>query len=854
MTVDTTIIPPTIDSFSDDTGVQGDGITSDDTPSFAGTCEDGASVTLTFTRYDNANNPVESFSDLAVTTGATWAYDNFINMSDGRWEVTASQTDIAGNVSAESAPFEVTIDTTTPFLTFEAMSNDYEVADDYTTHTDSTQLSGRADPGAVVELTMDGVPLPSVVADANGIWESGSIDLSGLAGGATAELVARVTGVNGLFSEEARTISLVDRIDDLALAHDVTLVGQAADDDFGKSVSNIGDFNGDGIDDFIVGAYQNDLGGTSNAGAAYIMYGSSEGRLDNLNVSSLTAERGFRIIGQEAGDQFGLSVSGAGDVNGDGLMDVIIGAPRFEQGGLAGRAYVIYGKAGHTNMDITSLPTADGYEITNSGVHATGFSVASAGDVNNDGIDDMLVGATTDSAGGSGAGAAYLVFGQAGTPASVNLAALTPAQGIKLTGDMAGDSLGRAVAGLGDVSGDGIEDFLVTAQAQDGNGTNSGAAYVIFGKTSGWANIDLSSLAAADGFALLGAAAGDTLGFSASEVGDFNGDGINDLLVGAHNGAPEGIAYVIYGGTDIANVDLATLTAAQGSQINGVTANGRFGQSVSSAGDVDGDGIDDIIVGVPGSAEKGSTTGSAYVIYGKTGGLGNINVSSLTTQDGFKIEGRIAGSETASTGAGSGTSVSGAGDINGDGFDDLIVGATGPSGTSGTAHIIYGTSRTSQWMVLSGTNADDWITGGSSSDKINGGGGADTILAYGGDDFVTITDTNFTRIDGGEGEDTLVVSGGGIHIDMTALDALAVQGIDVVDLTGSGNNELTITEQDVLDMSDNGLLRIDGNTGDQVHAAGFTDTGADQVVGDSTYDVYTSGAATLWVEQQTLIS
>jgi len=279
-----------------------------------------------------------------------------------------------------------------------------------------------------------------------------------------------------------------------------------------------------------------------------------------------------------------------------------------------------------------------------------------------------------------------------------------------------------------------------------------------------------------------------------------------------------------------------------------------LGVSVSGAGDFDGDGLMDVLVSAPAAGDKGGNTGAAWLIYGSTAPRGEINLANLAPEDGFKIIGEDAGHLLGGQNGGAGTSVSHAGDINGDGYADLVLGSPGPSNTPGAAHIIYGAARGHQWLRIQGSSADEWLVGGEAGDVISGGGGADTIVTYGGDDRIEVNSADFAHIDGGSGFDSLILSGGGIHIDMTTLEPHAIQGIDHVDLTGTGNNELTITEQDVLDMSDTGLLRINGNAGDQVHATGFTDSGSDQTVDGVIYDVWTSGSATIWVEQQTLVS
>ena len=199
--------------------------------------------------------------------------------------------------------------------------------------------------------------------------------------------------------------------------------------------------------------------------------------------------------------------------------------------------------------------------------------------------------------------------------------------------------------------------------------------------------IDLTNLAASDGFIIQGDAAVDYAGISVSSAGDVNGDGIDDLIVGAiggdDGGSNAGEAYVIFGrttgfGVDVSGrrvIDLTSLSASDGFIIQGDAANDAAGRSVSSAGDVNGDGIDDLIVGANGGDDGGSLAGEAYVIFGRTTGFGVdvggrqvIDLTSLSASDGFIIQGDVALDQ-------GGYSVSSAGDVNGDGIDDLIVGA-----------------------------------------------------------------------------------------------------------------------------------------------------------------------------------
>jgi len=417
----------------------------------------------------------------------------------------------------------------------------------------------------------------------------------------------------------------------------------------------------------------------------------------NIDLSTLSPTQGFVIVGDAVGDNAGWSVSSAGDINGDGFDDLLVGAPLGNLGGSdAGQAYLVFGKAaGFGTIDLASFTAADGFIIQgDANADHAGWSVSSAGDINNDGFDDVIVGAKDGDAGGSNAGQAYVLFGKAGGFSFVvDLAALPSSAGFMIQGDSANDSAGYKVSSAGDVNGDGFDDLIVGAPMGDnGGGTDAGEAYVIFGKASGFGTIDLTTLSPANGFMIQGDRAGDRAGWSVSAAGDVNGDGLADLIIGAprgdNGGTDAGEAYVVFGKTTGfgAVLDLASLTPSDGFIIQGDTLIDQAGISVSSAGDVNGDGFDDLIVGAPGGDDGGPNSGEAYVVFGKASGFGTIDLTNLSAANGFIIQGDADADQT-------GWSVAAAGDVNGDGFDDLIVGAPmGDNGgiDAGEAYVLFG--------------------------------------------------------------------------------------------------------------------------------------------------------------------
>jgi hypothetical protein len=464
----------------------------------------------------------------------------------------------------------------------------------------------------------------------------------------------------------------------------------------------------------IIGAHLGDNGG-SNSGEAYVIFGKASG-FTAIDVATLTTAQGFIIQGDSIDDFAGYSVSSAGDINGDGFDDIIVGAPQGDDGtSNAGEAYVIYGKAsGFTNIDLTSLTPAQGFIIQgDANGDRAGHSVASAGDINNDGFDDIIVGAilgeTSNVAPEGDNGEAWIIFGKAGTFGTIDglgrrsfdLTGLTAADGFRITGDLMDDRLGCSVSSAGDVNNDGFDDIIIGARSADNGGTDAGAAYVVFGKVGGFANIDLTAFSPADGFIIQGDATLDRAGFSVSSAGDINGDGIDDMVVGAiysNAGASDsGAAYVIFGkATGLANIDLSSIAPGDGFTILGDAANDIAGYDVAGAGDINGDGFDDLVVGVTLGDDNGNAAGEAYVIYGSAGGFSTIDLGTLTASQGFIIRGAKPGDNL-------GSGVAAAGDVNHDGFDDLIVGAklsdTG-GGDAGEAYVIFGRATGTPFFPL----------------------------------------------------------------------------------------------------------------------------------------------------------
>jgi methionine-rich copper-binding protein CopC len=613
----------------------------------------------------------------------------------------------------------------------------------------------------------------------------------------------------------------------------------------GYVVSSAGDVNGDGFDDVMVGVptLRNEpYTGSYLAGGAYVIYGNAAGTLPALPMNtatgvnaSIAASVGFKISSaMSAESRFGATVSGIGDVNGDGFDDVMMGL-----GGTNARGFVVYGGATNAGVSIDTagnINNSQGFKIAlASGFDSTaafGSVVTGLGDVNGDGVADFGVRVISSLANSF----SYVLYGSK-----------TNQSDLVVTGEMnqyaIGDaSRGYRLAGLvtavGDMNNDGMADVVATTY---NNNDNSSAATIYYSNANGTANTTNAA------YSVTGTISNSPMR-QVTSMGDVNGDGIADLAVLSSNHV-----FVVYGQTGTTNVALSTLSATQGYKIVLPTGSSHY-DWISSAGDVNGDGLADVIIG-----KQNTYANFAMVVYGNATGtdvqlshiLGyssgyNVSDDALPASQGFKIS-SVPGGEI-------GYRVSNAGDFNGDGLADLIVG--GLAAQDGVFGIVLGgtqfvTNAVQGSGTVNGTSGSEALFGSTANDTLTGGGGVDRFFAGEGNDTIVLTATDVTNLanvttgqtvktstDGGGGFDTLRLTGGA-NLNLTTINNVGgmgleehsrIESIERIDMaTDTASNTLSLQARDVRDMAGMNLIRIgsvsaDGKTWSNVTGTALSAT------------------------------
>ncbi len=461
----------------------------------------------------------------------------------------------------------------------------------------------------------------------------------------------------------------------------------------GWSVTTAGDVNGDGYSDIIVGCHGCDDGYQTGEGMAYVYLGGAYGLAE---TPSWTGE------GNQEMANYGIAVSTAGDVNGDGYDDVIVGAWGYTDGELReGAAFVYLG----SEDGLAESPCWT--QQSNNEDARFGHAVSSAGDVNGDGYDDIIIGAHYYSNGDTREGAAFVYLGSPSGPSS------TAAWIVE--GNQYAAYLGKAVSAAGDVNADGYADVIVGVPGYYGGQSNEGQARVYLGSASGLASTYVWSAESNQ--------VDSRFGSAVSEAGDVNADGYCDVIVGArmydYGEIDEGLV-MVYHGTSYG------LQSTAAWYKDGNQAGARFGSAVSTAGDINGDGYADVIIGAPAYDNGENDEGKVWIYFGSPDGL-RFNAS--WTQEGN------------STTAWFGAAVSGAGDVNGDGLTDVIIGAPYYDGTyadEGAAYVYHGYTGPLSWLPLwtqeGGAIEDRFGTSVASAGDVNGDGFDDVIIGASGYD------------------------------------------------------------------------------------------------------------------------
>jgi Ca2+-binding RTX toxin-like protein len=625
-------------------------------------------------------------------------------------------------------------------------------------------------------------------------------------------------------------------------------------DVFGNSVASLGDLDGDGVTDLAVGALGDDTGGTDR-GAVHVLFLNTDGTVKSSRKIA-SGMSGSPTLAD--GDFFGSSVASLGDLDGDGVTDLAVGAVGDDTGGTdRGAVHILFLNTDGTVKSSRTIASGMSGSPTLADGDLFGNSVTSLGDLDGDGATELAVGARQDDTGGTDRGAVHvLLLNPNGTVrGSVKIASGTNGGPTLVDGDL----FGVSVASPGDVDGDGVTDLAVGAVLDDTGGTDRGAVHVLLLNANATVKSSVKIASGTNGGPAL--SDGDQFGRSLASLGDLDGDGVTDLAVGAHHddtgGTDRGAVHVLQlnpNATVKSSVKIADGT-------NGgptLADNDQFGRSVTSLGDLNGDGVIDLAVGAELDDTGGTDRGAVHVLRLNSEpraesvvlpeGGGNYEVLRdgddlvLRRQGGVELFRRRASLVIFLTVAGSadndvvtvlntGTAVATPITFNGsDGLDEF------DGGLAAGRLILDGGSGND---TLSGGLGDDCLLGGDGNDVLKGNAGNDGIAggtgndtAFGGDGLDTIGgDNGIDRLFGEGGSDS-VAGGAGDDFVRGGL------GNDIL-FGGAGNDEVIGDEND--DTLDGGLGNDTLTAGDGADIV-FAGAGTDHVFGGDGNDNIDGGA------------
>ena len=815
-----------------------------------------ASDTGTFASDGISNYPVILVA--GVEAGASWAYQIDSTATQG-WTTGSGlsftalsglhtyfvrQTDTAGNTGSASISL-YTLDTNLPSTPTLRLASDtgFSASDNFTSNPTINVVGLEPAFGTTWQYRLD-----------DGNWLSGS-GSSFIASGGKHTYVVRQTDTAGNIGplSTAATYTLSEVVTGISLNAIANGSSGFVINEQSSTTSFAGDVNGDGYADIL-------LIKTQSNNRAYVILGKTDYSAVNLD-DVVNGSNGFIINGQ-IGDGLGRTVRSVGDANGDSLADFIIGAPYANN--QAGRNYVVFGKTDHSAIDLGVVANGtggfviNGPDMVSESNFRNGYALSSAGDINGDGLLDFVIAWPIDTPTPIFYNfRSYVVFGKRDTLA-INLADLgSGGFVINYSSNIVntGNRPQSTVTGVGDVNGDGLADLLV---GLEGDGRHE--YYLLFGKNNALA-VDLSAIANGNGGFIINARQDQTSikpQSSISAAGDVNGDGLADFIVGTSSNNIASRSYVVFGKTNTSALNLNDVDNGSGGFV--IVSDTLVASDltlVSIAGDLNGDGLSDLIIATP---NEGNNQG-AYLVFGKNNGS-TVYLSDVVNGSGGFI---IKTTENI-------TKVSAAGDINGDGFADVLLDTD-----NGNYVILGGLNTFNPANVLvqgkgtvRGSSSSEALVGSSGNDILIGNGGTDRFFGGAGDDITVLTASDITNlvsktvndgllstVDGGTGINTLRLSGGA-NLDLTTISNITagypiinsrIANIDYIDLaTDTGINILTLAVADVLDMAGMNTFNITSDNWLNVAGSALTQRVAKHqlaIHGSSTDSVILRGA---WVQ------